>query len=102
MQSDAQAEAPRSGALDIILRTVAMLGFASSAAIIGLVALGDLGTLGLYMGFVSLMGGPAGFGYLARRGPVRILPLLVPFISMMVGAVGMLVSGWTLMLLIRQ
>lgn len=102
MQSDAQAEAPRSGVLDIILCSVAMLGFASSAAIIGLAALGDLSTWGLYLGFVALTGGPAGFIYLARRGPVRLLPLLLPFASMMVGAVGMLISGWTLMLLIRQ
>ncbi|EAR23057.1 hypothetical protein [Nitrococcus mobilis] len=102
-QSDARVEGGRSGALDLILRIWTMLGFACAAAIIAMVVLGALGTWGLYLGSVALLGGPTGFFWLARRGaPVRVLPLLLPFASMMAGAVGLLVSGWTFMMLVRH
>lgn len=103
MQSDAQTEDGRSGVLDVILRVWALLGFACAAAIIVMLAFGVLGTWGLYLGFVAVFGGPAGFFVLARRGaPVRMLPLLLPFVCMMAGAVGLLVSGWTFMMLVRH
>lgn len=102
-RSDARAEGGRPGVLGLILHAWAMVGFACAIAIIVMVAFGVLGTWGLYLGAVALFGGPAGFFSLTRRGtPVRALPLLLPFASMLVGAVGLLVSGWTFMMLVRH
>lgn len=103
MQSDTQVESERPGVFDVILRAWAMLGFACAAAIIVMLAFGVLGTWGLYLGFVAVLGAPAGFFALARHGgPVRMLPLLLPFACMMAGSVGLLISGWTLMMLVRH
>lgn len=100
---DTQADGGRRGILSLIMHAWAMLGFACAMAIIVMVAFGVLGTWGLYLGGVALLGGPAGFFSLTRRGaPVRALPLLLPFASMLVGALGLLVSGWTFMMLARH
>ncbi|HET8702207.1 MAG TPA: hypothetical protein VFL97_11145 [Nitrococcus sp.] len=100
---DAQVESRRSSILDVVLRTWAMLGFICAAAIIVMLAFGVLGMWGLYLGFVAFIGAPAAFFVLARQGgPVRTIPLLLPFACMMAGAVGLLMSGWTLMKVVRH
>lgn len=103
VQSDVQTEGARPSVLDIVLRALAVLGSACAAAILVMLAFGVLGTWGLYLGFVAVLGAPAGFFALARHGgPVRMLPLLLPFACMMAGSVGLLISGWTLMMLVRH
>ncbi len=102
-QPDAQVEGGRPGVLDLILRAWTMFGFVCAAAIIVMMVLDVLGTWGLYLGSVAFLGGPTGFFLLARRGaPVRVVLLFFPFAIMMAGAVGLLVSGWTFMMLVRH
>ncbi|MDN5870855.1 MAG: hypothetical protein L0H73_09085 [Nitrococcus sp.] len=97
MQSDVQTERAQPSVLDMFLRALVTLGFACAAAILVMLAFGVLGNWGVYLGFVAIGASPIGFFTLARQGtPVRILPLLLPFACMMVGALGILVSGWTL------
>ncbi|MDN5870856.1 MAG: hypothetical protein L0H73_09090 [Nitrococcus sp.] len=99
MQSDVQTEGARPSVFILVARVAAAIGFACAGAIIAMLALGVLGTWGVYLGFVAANLSAAGFFALAPlRANVRVLQLLVPIVCMMVGVLGMLVSGWTLLL----
>lgn len=101
-QTNVQIEDTRPSVLDTALRALAVLGSACAAAILAMLAFGVLSTWGIYLGFVAASASPAGFFAMARQGtPVRVLPLLLLLVCMMVGALGMLISGWTLFMHVR-